>query len=211
MYIALFSSDPWRFRDFFLSLQSVTKKNMNMKKLLLLLVVCLSPLMMNAQNPIKVKGSLSLPESEKYLLLKFDFSETVFEKKYNETDWALLNGKEEWEAAKQEALESIVSWMNEKMEKTRIIMVLEKMVSSESSTFKSNYTLYITPESYSKNGKNKSLFVLKNNETGEILGTVATYEGGGVFGSLGNLLGEGYDSSSPEVAKKIAKDNKIKK
>ena len=166
---------------------------------------------MNAQNPVKVKGSLTLPESEKYLLLKFDFSETLFEKKYNETDWALLNGKEEWETAKQEALEHIVSWMNEKMEKTRIIIILEKMLSSDSSSLKPNYTLFITPKTYSKNGKNKSLFVLKENKTGEILGTVATFEAGAHFGSLGNLLGEGYDSSSQVVAKKIASANKIKK
>ena len=183
-----------------------------MKKLILLIFICLSPLMLHAQNiiEVKIKGSFVLPESEKYLMLKFDFSETIFEKKYNETDWTILNGKEEWESAKQEALENIVNWMNEKMTKTRIIMVLEKMVSSENPAFTSNYTLYISPITYSRNGKNKSLFVLKNNNTGEILGTASVSGAGAHFGSLGNLLGEGYEKTAPEVAKRIAKFNKTK-
>ena len=101
--------------------------------------------------------------------------------------------------------------MNEKMEKTRIIMVLEKMITSENSSIKPNYTLYITPETYFRKGRNKSMFVLKNNETGEVLGTVSTNEKGAKIGSLGNLLGEGYDFTSQEVAKRIAKENRIKK
>jgi hypothetical protein len=182
-----------------------------MKKLLLLIIICLLPLAMIAQNPVKVKGSLTLPETEKYLVLKFDFSETVFEKKYNEADWAMLNGQEEWEKAKEEALTAIVNWMNEEMTKTRIIMVHEKMTNTANPAFKSNFTLYIAPQTYAKNGKNKSMYILKNNETGEVLGSVSTYDGGGVFGSLGNLLSEAFDSNAPLVAKKIAKDNKLKK
>lgn len=179
-----------------------------MRKILLLIILCLSHLVMNAQNPVKVKGTLALPESEKYLVLKFDFSNTVFEKKYNENDWALLNGKEEWANAKEEALRRIADWMNDKMTKTRVIIVLDKMNNSDHPNFKSNYTLYITPLTYTRKGKNKSEFVLKNNETGEILGTVATSGSGGHVGSLGNLLGDGYEYSAPDVAKKIAKHNK---
>ena len=189
-----------------------------MKKLFIFLVVCLSSLGMNAQNNQRYyaeegekSGTFTLPESEKYLLLKFDFSNTVFEDKYNEADWALLNGKESWEEAKQDALGRIVELMNREMTKTRIIMVLDKMGVSGNSGIKPNYTLFITPISYFKNGKNKSNYVIKNNETGEILGIIETKGSGGHFGSLGNLLGDGFEKSAPYIALKIAKYNKIKK
>ena len=85
-----------------------------MKKFCFLFVVLLVSVRMSGQNLINYEGKFTLPESEKYVKLDFDFSETVFEKKYNEKDWNLVVGKEEWEEAKQEALERIVKMMNEK-------------------------------------------------------------------------------------------------
>ena len=160
------------------------------------------------QDANTVYGTFTLPETEKYLTLKFDCSKTLFEKKYNEADWALLNGADEWEKAKAEALERIVEMMNEKMTNTRIIMVLESMGNAN---FVSNYTMYITPISLDKKGRNKSAFVIKNNETGELLGYNMVDGRGGHFGSLGNLLGDGYEDCAPRVAKVIAKHNKNKK
>lgn len=206
-------------KESIIAIQILKKRTINiqnitiMKKLFVIIFVCLSPLVMSAQslNSIKPGGSWSLPDQEKYLLLKFDFSETVFEKKYNETDWAILKGKEAWEEAKQEALDRIVNMMNAAMTKTRVIIVQEKMLSSESPSVIPNYTLYIAPQTYYSKGKNKSLFVLKNNKSGEIIGSVKTEGIGGHFGSLGNLLGDAFEHSGPQVAKLIAKNNKLKK
>lgn len=188
-----------------------------MKKICLFFLFCFVPLVASAQyskfydNTGEVKGSFSLPDTVKYLVLKFDFSETVFDKKYNEEDWALLNGKENWEAAKKEALERIVKMMNEKMTKTRIIMVLEEMATPDNPKIQSNYTFYIVPLSYSKLGRNRSVFVLKNNVTNDFVGCVSDYGSGANFGSLGNLLGDAYEDSAPRVAKKIASYNKFGK
>lgn len=187
------------------------------KKLLVLSLFCLASLGVSAQyskfydNTGEVKGTFSLPETEKYLVLKFDFSETVFDKKYNEEDWALLNGKENWEDAKKEALKRIVKMMNEKMTKTRIIIVLEDMATPDNPQVHSNYTLYIIPLTYSKLGKNRSVFVLKNNETNDFVGCVSDLGSGANFGSLGNLLGDAFENSAPRVAKKIANYNKFGK
>ena len=176
-----------------------------MKKVLLLFVFlievsafCFSQL---------VKGDFTIPLSDKYIVLKFDCSNTVFEKKYNETDWGLIVGADEWTKAKKEALARIVGMMNEKMKKTRIIMVVENP-SSTISTIESNYTLYIMPLTLNRKGKNKSNFMLKENLTGKVLGYTTVSGGGGHFGSLGNLLGDGYEDSAPDVAKLIAKYNK---
>lgn len=154
-----------------------------------------------------VKGNFTIPLTDKYIVLKFDCSETVFEKKYNETDWGLIVGVEEWTKAKREALARIVGMMNDKMKKTRIIMVVEDP-SSTISTLKSNYTLYIAPSALNRKGKNKSNFILKENATGKVLGYTSVSGGGGHYGSLGNLLGDGYEDSAPDVAKLIAKYNK---
>ena len=184
-----------------------------MKKIYLLFFVLLSSLNTWCQTSslLTYEGNLTIPDNEKYVKLDFDFSQTVFEKKYNEEDWALLNGKNEWEEAKQEALERIVDLMNEKMKNTRINLVIDKMIEKMNNGIVPKYTLYITPLKLKKNGKNTSAFVLKNNATGEVLGTVQTVGKGAHFGSLGNMLGDGLENSGPVVAKLIRKHNKIKK
>lgn len=179
-----------------------------MKKFCFLFVVLLVSVRMSGQNLINYEGKFTLPESEKYVKLDFDFSETVFEKKYNEKDWNLVVGKEEWEEAKQEALERIVKMMNEKMTGSRIIFVTDEMIESGNYNIVSNYTLFILPVKLNKKGKNYSNFVLKCNATGEVLGTAETAGGGAHFGSLGNMLGDGYENSGPAVAKIIRKHNK---
>ena len=184
-----------------------------MKKLLLFLFVCLSSQLVYSQGidfySLKTNGTLALPESEKFLAVNFDFSKALIDEKLNEAEWAALNGEDKWEEAKQEALDRIVKLMNDKMSKSRITFVQERLTKTENSIFKTNYTLYIIPYTYSKKGNNKSLFVIKNNKTGEELGSVAAIGYGGSFGSLGNLLGDGYENSGPTVAKKIAKKNKL--
>ena len=185
-----------------------------MKKLIFLFFALISSLSIWGQNGTLIldyNGNFTLPDNEKYVKLEFDCSKTVFEKKYNEEDWALLNGKEQWEEAKQEALERIVMMMNEKMTKTRIIFVIDKMTASGDVNITSNYTLYIAPTKLNKKGKNNSDFILKCDKTGEVLGTIETYGSGAHFGSLGNMLGDGYEASGPAVAKFIRKHNKIKR
>lgn len=183
-----------------------------MKKYFILFVMMVLSLnMIGQQMNYKVKGTFTMPESEKYVKLDFDFSKTVFEKKYSEADWAILNGEKEWESAKQEALEMIVEQMNKEMNKTRIILIIDKMNAVGGKKVETNYTLFVVPRELNKKGKNKSDFILINTATGEALGYVATSGSGAHFGSLGNMLGEGYEDSAPAIAKLIEKQNKIKK
>lgn len=181
-----------------------------MKKIILLLSLIL-PIVANAQKSPQfdeLAGTFTLPETEKYVTLKFDCSKTVFEKKYNEADWILLIGEKEWEEAKQEAMERIVKMMNEKMTKTRLILVLENMAIPGNPELQPNFTLYIIPKMLYKNGRNVSQFVLKDNNSNAILGSIYIKGTGAHFGSLGNMLGDGYESSAPDVAKLLVKYNK---
>lgn len=192
---------------------------MVVKKYSILFVVLLTSLSLWGQkthywisgSPYTLKGTYKLPESEKYVLLDFDFSETLFEKRISVADWAILNGEEEWEKAKQEALEIIVEVMNKEMTQTRIIFVLNTMNKTGTKKIDSNYTLFIKPIELNKKGKNKSEFVLKDTSTGEILGSVVASGPGVHFGSLGNMLGEGYERNAPVIAKIIQKENKLPK
>lgn len=93
---------------------------MNMKKLFVFILVSFS-LSVNAQKVLS--GSFELPADEKYLVLDWDCSQTLFDKKYTEEEWHTLKG-DDWPNAKREVLESIVNDMNEHMSKTRIIAVM---------------------------------------------------------------------------------------
>ena len=55
----------------------------------------------------KVTGTFTIPESEKFISLEWDWSEAVIDKKLSENDWAAINGEEYWEKAKMEALKLI--------------------------------------------------------------------------------------------------------
>ena len=151
----------------------------------------------------KMEGTFTLPENEKYLCIDWDFSETVFEKKFDEKEWQSMIGKEEWENAKKEALSQIILHINTKMKKSRIIAVKSK------SDLKSNYTLYIAPISLDKKGNNKSKYILKNSVTDEVVGEMIAKGDGGHWGDLANLLWDGYEEMSEKIAKKLVRDNKL--
>ena len=69
-----------------------------MKKIFLLSLVMLVSMACYSQ---KVTGTFSLPESEKFLDLKWDWSKAVIDKKLTEQEWATVVGEKTWEEAKQ--------------------------------------------------------------------------------------------------------------
>lgn len=153
----------------------------------------------------KVTGTFSLPESEKFLDLKWDWSKAIIDKKLTEKEWAAVVGEKTWEEAKHEALLLIAREMNEKLVNSRIMIV-----SPENDT-KTAYTLYITPYFYEKKGNNTSLYILVDNKTGNKIGACEVYGTGGKIGSVGNLLGDGYEESARKIAGVLRKYNKVRK
>lgn len=153
----------------------------------------------------KVTGTFSLPESEKFLDLKWDWSKAIIDKKLTEKEWATVVGEKTWEEAKHEALLLIAREMNGKLANSRIMIV-----SPENDT-KTACTLYITPLEYGKKGTNVSQYRLVDNKTGEQIGMCETYGTGGKIGSIGNLLGDGYEEAARRIAGVLRKYNKVRK
>lgn len=151
-----------------------------------------------------ISGSFALPESETYLYVDWDFSETLFEKKYNEKEWEAMNAGE-WTKAKSEALGFILNEMNEILKKSRIIVI------QKGSDLKAEYTLYISAIKLDRKGNNKSFFILKKNDSGEEIGKAQIKGDGGHWGSLGNLLGDGYEEAARKMGSLLKKNNKLKK
>lgn len=174
-----------------------------MKKNCILFIILLFSL--SGYSQTLVSGTFTLPEEEKYLGVSWNCSETVFENKYNETEWENLMGKEEWQQAKKEALVQIVMEMSTKMEKSRITLV------KEGSDFQPGYTMYICPVKLNRKGDNKSFYVIINNATGEEVGRLRLGGDGGHFGSLANLLWDGYEEAARKMGKYITSHNKTKR
>lgn len=169
-----------------------------------LFTIALLAVSISAHSQKVITGSFYLPIGEKYLRLDWDFSYTIFEKKLNETEWKATNGEKEWETAKSEAMAVILREMNGKMEKSRILVVAPE------SSVESKYTLYICPLRLNRKGDNKTRYVLKEDATGYELGICQLSGDGGSFGSLGNLLGDGYEEEARKMGKFLKSNNKMK-
>lgn len=152
-----------------------------------------------------LSGSFVLPESEKYIEVDWDCSKTVFDKKYNETEWKSIIGEKDWNNAKSEALAFILNKMNDEMKKSRLIAV------KSGENLQSSYVLYISPLTLDKKGNNVTLYILKEKKTGAELGRLRKKGDGGHWGTLANLLGDGYEEAASDIGGYIKKHNKVKK
>ena len=149
-----------------------------------------------------ISGSFELPTSETYLAVDWDCTKTVFEKKYNESEWSSINGEKEWNEAKSEAMGLILRKMNDELEKSRIMVV------RANEKLKASYTMYICPLKLDRKGNNVSQYVIKANSNGEELGRIQVNGDGGHWGTFANLLGDGYEEAAKKVGKFINKKNK---
>lgn len=172
-----------------------------MKKVLLFVFMLIS---IPGYSQKTISGNFQLPEEEKYLAVDWDCSQTLFEKKHNEKEWESLIGKEEWEKAKSESLSDILVEMNNKMRKARITVV------KPTNELKANYTMYIAPIKLNRKGDNTSFYILKRNSDGVEVGRVKLSGDGGSFGSLANLLWDGYEEESRKMGSYLTRNNKSK-
>lgn len=167
-----------------------------MKKTLLITFMALATLNSYAQKVID--GTFALLKDEKFVTVAWDFSKTVFEKKFNEKEWADIHTPAEWEEAKKEAMEKILEEANGKLENATVYLV-------DATTYKekTNYTIIITPKTLDKKGNNLSNYVLRKNANSEEVAVIEIKGDGGHFGSLSNLLGDGYEEAARKLGKHI--------
>ena len=149
----------------------------------------------NAQTVIS--GSFDCLTTEKAVCIKWDFSNTLFEKKYSEQEWAELKGAEEWDKAKKEAMDVIIENVNDMLKKEQVYVV--------KNSDRANYVITIFPKTLDRKGNNKSEYVLTNIKDGSEEGRILIKGDGGHWGDLGNLLGDGYEEAARKLGKYIRK------
>lgn len=171
-----------------------------MRRFILLLLLMRS---MISFSQTLVSGSFSLPKSEKFIIIEWDFSEAVIEQKYNELEWEALNGEKEWSEAKTETIDLIKREMNNNMANSRLTVVTKE------SGLNYSYSLHICPQKLFKNGNNLSLYILKEISSGEEVGRCIIKGKGGKFGSLSNLMGDGYEEAARKMGKYLRSQNKL--
>ena len=171
---------------------------MRIRLLFLFLILSLT-----GQSQTLVSGSFSLPKSEKFLTVEWDFSEAVIEQKYNEAEWKALNGEDKWTEAKDETLTLIMREMNKNLSNSRLTIVTKE------SGLSFSYTIYVCPQKLFKNGNNLSLYILKEISSGKEIGRCVIKGKGGKFGSLSNLLGDGYEEAARKMGKYLRSQKKL--
>ncbi len=168
-----------------------------MKKFIFLVLSFLAVNTMNAQKLIS--GDFSVLKSEKFLKVAWDYSETIIEKQYSESEWEKIRDPGEWENAKEEAMDVVLENMNDALEKTTLRVVgLDR-------DFEVKYVLYIKPIELDKKGNNRSDFILIEKETDKEVARLNIKGDGGHWGTLSNLLGDGFEESARSVGKYIRK------
>ena len=147
-----------------------------------------------------VSGDFRLPANEKYVTLGWDCSETLFDKKFDETEWKAVKG-DDWPMAKKQVIESIVKDINDNLKRSRVVAVLP------GSELKVSYTIFICPIKLDSKGNNKSYYVLRD-ANGKEMGRVIFNGDGGHWGTFANLLGDGYEKAGKKLASILKKYNK---
>ena len=175
--------------------------NLTDMKKLLVLALCFMSLSSYAQKA--KSGSFELPANEKYITFDWDCSETLFEKKFNETEWCAFKG-DDWDKAKTLVIEMLVKDINESMNGSRVVAVLPN------SELKASYIIFICPQKLDSKGNNITTYILKDPK-GKELGRTEFLGAGGRWGSFTNLIGDGYEDSGKKLGKLMKKYNKTKK
>ena len=177
-----------------------------MKKISLL-VISLFGLMgtINAQDLIN--GSLGFLKNERNLALTFDFSETEIEgmttkeflsAKYNDTE----RGKKWLALAQKEISAKFVCSFNETFIKKGISLQYRK---SESA----NYQAVIKAKSFSNKGNMTAVILFTKVDSQDVLAKINLSAKGGQFGTLANLMGDGFRNAGKKLAKLIIKNTMI--
>ena len=144
-----------------------------------------------------ISGSFDCLATEKAVCIKWDFTNVVFEKKFNEQEWAEIKGAEEWGKAKEEAMDVIIENVNDMLKKEQVFIV--------KNSEKANYVITIFPLTLDRKGNNKSEYVLTDIKNGNEEGRILIKGDGGHWGDIANLLGDGYEEAARKLGKYIKK------
>ncbi len=170
-------------------------------KVLLLMAAMIVTLSANAQKILQ--GSKPSLKGEAKINLKLDLTDTRIDNKsiadwleYRQAEQPDYNAKDELEKElKPEIQEKIVKELNDKLGKKGAFVTINGSA---------KYTLLVCPVSIKKNGKNTNECSILD-ENGNVLVKFLASGSGGTFGSMANLIGDGYENSGSKMASFVAK------
>ena len=174
---------------------------MKMKKLFLMLlfaVICgsVSASNFDQNEPVSLKG-------ETKIRLVIDYSEIKIDGK-SEEDWLSYwqaehpeyNAKDELEnELKPTVQKNLVSNINDKIKKKGAYIVIDQ---------ETNFTITVVVAEVEKKGSNKCRVTITDKSGNEIK-TLNVKGSGGIFGSMSNLWGDGFEETGEAIGKEIAK------
>lgn len=171
-----------------------------MKKALFLLTAVLISLSANAVEIID--GSIPSLLGETKINLKLDYSGVMIDNKtvdewleYRQADQPIYDAKEELEKGIKVAVqEKIVKAINNKLREKRVYVTTNGSA---------RYTILVCPLSISQKGKNSN-FCFIQDEKGNVLVSFTVNGKGGKWGSMVNLVGDGYGESGNDIASLVA-------
>lgn len=170
-------------------------------KALFILSALFAVLPVNAQKILE--GAYPSLKGESKLNLKIDFTETRIDGKMI-ADWLECrqaeqpdyNAKDELEKEfKPTVQEEIVKAANEKLRYEGAFLTI-------SGTAK--YTLLVCPVIIERNGTNRNVCSILD-ENGKVLVKFLATGSGGSFGSMSNLIGDGYERSGKKIGSAVSK------
>lgn len=170
-----------------------------MKRIFIFATFLAISLCVSAQKE-KISSSFEILKDESVVDIMFSFKETVFEKKFNEEQWIEIHGEDEWNKAKEEAMQIIVSNVNEKLRKQALF------VKKHNPQKNCHYTIIVAPIKLDRNGNNVSYYYLRDNTSNTIIARKKINGDGGRFGDLANLLGDGYEEAARSLGRSIKSD-----
>ncbi len=173
-----------------------------MKKALFLLAAVLITLSAGASSKV-LSGTAPSLQGVTKINLKFDYSNLLIEKKaiadwleYRQATQPNYDAEEELEKQiKPNLQEKIIDALNSKLEKQKAFVTTNGSA---------DYTIVVRPLTINKNGTNTNTCCILDKD-GNVLVEFSAMGKGGKWGSLSNLVGDGYKNSGKEIASFVAK------
>lgn len=174
-----------------------------MKKIILL-VISLFGLMGTINAQYLTSDSFGFLKNERNLALTFDFSETEIEgmttKEFLAAKYKDRERGEKWLAlAQKEISAKFVCSFNETFIKKGIPLQSRKFESA-------NYQAIIKAKSFTNKGNMTAVILFTKIDSQDILAKINLSAKGGQFGTLANLMGDGFRNAGKKLAKLIIKN-----
>ncbi len=170
-----------------------------MKRIIISLIVAVLAIAAGAQD-------LSFLKGQSVILYEFDWSRLRINNldlenwlAYRQAEQPQYDAEREYETELKPSAMKLIDEANAVLVKQQMMLLAKG---------NAQYTVRIIPISFSKNGNNTISFEFVDNSTGEVVSSMLLSGSGGIFGTMGNLWGDGMKRTGKKLGKEIKKQTK---